>query len=87
MSLLSKIRYAHSLNRNVAELQQPVDFIDGLDRKFVVEQEESAQSLCQRLFDEGFVRDTKDNLSTHDLSCRDRSIQLLIHYTEWYYFN
>lgn len=75
VSLLSKIRYAHSLNRNVAELQQPVDFIDGLDRKFVVEQEESAQSLCQRLFDEGFVRDTKTTCQLMTYLGRDRSIQ------------
>ncbi len=75
MSLFSKIRYAHSLNRNVAELQQPVVFIDGLDRKFVVEQDESAQNLCQRLFDEGFVRDRKTTCQLMTYLGRDRSIQ------------
>ena len=75
MSLFSKIRYAHSLNRNFAELQQPVDFTDGLDRKFVVEQDESAQNLCQRLFDEGFVRDRKTTCQLMTYLGRDRSIQ------------
>jgi len=75
LSILSKIRYAHSLNSNVSELQQPVVFIDGLERKFIVEQDESAQELCQRLSDEGFVRNAKLTCQLMTYFGRDRSIQ------------